>query len=245
MEQDRTKATGGTPACSVGHTAPTGPAGVGGSIEHDDRRAYRSSRAGGTQTARGTAADDAIILRVGPITALAFVLGALISGSAWVAAITIGSYLGLIPCEDSSADRQRLGHITKQGSSLLRFLLTEAAEAAVRWDPDWRRRFVHLAMRRDRRIAKVAMARKLAVSLYWMWRKRVRLSTDFAVRFARGRAWFRPWCEVNHRPLDWASRSLSREFEVVIMVERAIGEMGKWVGPSSARKITYANFVGR
>jgi transposase len=83
----------------------------------------------------------------------------------------IGSYLGLIPCEDSSADRQRLGHITKQGSSLLRFLLVEAAQAAVRWDPDWRRRFVHLAMRRDRRIAKVAMARKLAVSLYWMWRK--------------------------------------------------------------------------
>jgi transposase len=53
----------------------------------------------------------------------------------------------------------------------LRFLLAEAAQAAVRWDPDWRRRFVHLAMRRDRRIAKVAMARKLAVSLYWMWRK--------------------------------------------------------------------------
>jgi hypothetical protein len=47
----------------------------------------------------------------------------------------------------------------------LRFLLVEAAQAAVRWDPDWRRRFVHLAMRRDRRIAKVAMARKLAVSL--------------------------------------------------------------------------------
>jgi transposase len=78
----------------------------------------------------------------------------------------IGSYLGLIPCEDSSADRQRLGHITQQGSSLLRFLLAEAAQAAVRWDPDWRRRFVHLAMRRDRRIAEVAMARKLAVSLY-------------------------------------------------------------------------------
>jgi transposase len=53
----------------------------------------------------------------------------------------------------------------------LRFLLVEAAQAAVRWDPDWRRRFVHLAMRRDRHIAKVAMARKLAVSLYWMWRK--------------------------------------------------------------------------
>jgi hypothetical protein len=43
--------------------------------------------------------------------------------------------------------------------------------------------------------------------------------------FARGRAWLRPWCGVNHRPLEWAFRSLTREFEVVIMVERAIGEM--------------------
>jgi transposase len=107
---------------------------------------------------------------VGPITALAFVL-VLGSSDRFGCGHQIGSYLGLIPCEDSSADRQRLGHITKQGSSLLRFLLVEAAQAAVRWDPDWRRRFVHLAMRRDRRIAKVAMARKLAVSLYWMWRK--------------------------------------------------------------------------
>jgi len=107
---------------------------------------------------------------VGPITALAFVL-VLGSPDRFGCGHQIGSYLGLIPCEDSSADRQRLGHITKQGSSLLRFLLAEAAQAAVRWDPDWRRRFVHLAMRRDRRIAKVAMARKLAVSLYWMWRK--------------------------------------------------------------------------
>jgi len=100
---------------------------------------------------------------VGPITALTFVL-VLGSPDRFGCGHHIGSYLGLIPCEDSSADRQRLGHITKQGSSLLRFLLVEAAQAAVRWDPDWRRRFVHLAMRRDRRIAKVAMARKLAVS---------------------------------------------------------------------------------
>jgi hypothetical protein len=47
----------------------------------------------------------------------------------------------------------------------------EAAQAVVRYDPGWRRRFLHLAMRRDRRIAKVAMARKLAVRLYCMWRK--------------------------------------------------------------------------
>jgi len=47
----------------------------------------------------------------------------------------------------------------------------EAAQAAGRFNPEWRSKFLHLAMRRERRIAKVAMARKLAVSLYWMWRK--------------------------------------------------------------------------
>jgi transposase len=106
---------------------------------------------------------------VGPLTALAFVL---IIGSPerFRCGKQIGSYVGLIPCEDSSAGRQRLGHISKQGNSLLRFLLVEAAQAAVRCDADWRRRYVHLAMRREKRIAKVAMARKLAVRLYWMWR---------------------------------------------------------------------------
>ena len=79
--------------------------------------------------------------------------------------------MGLIPSEESSGGRQRLGHITKQGNSLLRFLLVEAAQAAARSDPEWRGRFLRLAMRRERRIAKVAMARKLAVRLFWMWRR--------------------------------------------------------------------------
>jgi transposase len=106
---------------------------------------------------------------VGPLTALAFVL---IIGTPerFQCGKQIGSYVGLIPCEDSSAGHQRLGHITKQGSSLLRFLLGEAALGAARWDADWRRRYVHLAMRRQRNIAKVAMSRRLAVRMYWMWR---------------------------------------------------------------------------
>ena len=107
---------------------------------------------------------------VGPITALGFVL---IIGSPerFRCGKQVGSYVGLIPCEDSSAGHQRLGHISKQGNALLRFLLVEAAQAAVRCNADWHRQFLHLAMRRERRIAKVALARKLAVSLYWMWRK--------------------------------------------------------------------------
>ena len=49
----------------------------------------------------------------------------------------VGSYLGLIPCEESTGGRERLGHISKQGNTLLRFLLIESAHAVVRYDPDW------------------------------------------------------------------------------------------------------------
>jgi transposase len=107
---------------------------------------------------------------VGPITALAFVL---ILGvpERFRCGKQVGSYLGLIPSEESSGGRQRLGHISKQGNTLLRFLLIESAHAVVRYEPTWRRQFLRLAMRRSRPIAKVAMARKLSVRLYWMWRK--------------------------------------------------------------------------
>jgi transposase len=107
---------------------------------------------------------------VGSLTALAFVL---IIGEAdrFRCGKQIASYLGLVPAEDSSGERRRLGHISKQGNSLLRFLLVEAAQVTVRSDPRWRNQFFHLAMRRGRKIAKVAMARRLAVRLYWMWRR--------------------------------------------------------------------------
>jgi transposase len=107
---------------------------------------------------------------VGPVTGLAFVL---IIGTPerFRCGKQVGSYLGLIPCEDSSGGRQRLGHISKQGNSLLRFLLVEAAHTAARDDAEWRRRYLHLAMRREKRIAKVALARRLGVRLFWMWRQ--------------------------------------------------------------------------
>jgi transposase len=104
---------------------------------------------------------------VGALTALAFVL---IIGEAerFHCGKQIASYLGLVPLEESSGNRRRLAHITKHGSSMLRFLLVEAAQVTVRSLPEWRSQYFHLAMRRGRKIAKVAMARKLAVRLYWM-----------------------------------------------------------------------------
>jgi transposase len=107
---------------------------------------------------------------VGPLTALAFelVIG---TPERFHCGKQVASYVGLVPVEESSGDRRRLGHISKQGNALLRFLLVEAAQVTVRSQPQWRSRFFHLAMRRGRKIAKVAMARKLAVHLYWMWRQ--------------------------------------------------------------------------
>ena len=107
---------------------------------------------------------------VGPLTALAFelVIG---TPERFRCGKQVASYVGLVPSEESSGERRRLGHIGKQGNALLRFLLVEAAQVTVRSQPQWRSKFFHLAMRRGRKIAKVAMARKLAVHLYWMWRE--------------------------------------------------------------------------
>ena len=61
---------------------------------------------------------------VGPLTALAYVL-IIGTPTRFERGKQIGTYVEMIPCEESSARKQRLGHISKQGSSLLRFLLVE------------------------------------------------------------------------------------------------------------------------
>src|SRR5437016_3433052 len=61
----------------------------------------------------------------------------------------IASYVGVVPSEESSGDRRRLGHISKQGNSLLRFLLVEATQVTVRSNPDWRRHFHRVPDRKD------------------------------------------------------------------------------------------------
>lgn len=116
---------------------------------------------------------------VGPVVALTFqaVLDdpARFSGHAGRAS----AFLGLVPSEDSSADRRHKGHITKTGPTDLRALLVQASWVI------WRgrsaegaalRRWAHaLADRRGRRIAVVALARRLSRILFAMWRDH----TDF------------------------------------------------------------------
>src|SRR6266496_6776282 len=107
---------------------------------------------------------------VGPVTALAMVL-TLGPAERFPSGRKVGSYFGLIPSEHSSGRRQQLGHISKQGSSFLRFLLVEAGQTAARYDAELGRFYSRLARRKHRALAKVAVARKLATRLYLMLRE--------------------------------------------------------------------------
>lgn len=106
---------------------------------------------------------------VGPVTSLVFTL-TLGPSSRFRRGKQVASYLGLNPHEKSSGDRQHTGAISKQGNSMMRWLLVEAGQTAARLDPELRRVYQRLKFRRGSSVAKVAIARKLAVRLYWMLR---------------------------------------------------------------------------
>lgn len=109
---------------------------------------------------------------IGPVISLAFVLtvGPI---ERFAHSRELVSYLGLNPSEDSSGERRRLGGISKQGSVFLRRLLIQGAQTAVRGDAELNRQYRRLAARQHRAVAKVMVARKLAVRLFWMRKTRV------------------------------------------------------------------------
>ncbi|HEX6880075.1 MAG TPA: IS110 family transposase [Terriglobales bacterium] len=118
---------------------------------------------------------------VGPVAASAFVL-TLGDPLRFSVSKQVVSYLGLAPSEHSSGEHRRLGRISKQGNSFLRSLLVEAAHIAVRYDPAWKRQYLRLAMKKNRQVAVVAIARKLAIRLWWMWK----MGLDYAAMAESG-----------------------------------------------------------
>ena len=136
-----------------------------------------------------TAATNPVVQRlttapgVGPLIATAFV-ATLDEAGRFGGAHQVESYLGLVPSEHSSADRHRRGHITKAGNPRMRWLLVQAAWAALRSrraeGAGLRAWAEQLAKRRGRRIATVALARRLAGILFAMWRDQ----TPFEARHA-------------------------------------------------------------
>ena len=126
----------------------------------------------------------------------------------------------------ASGQRRRLGHITKQGNSLLRFLLLEAAQITVRSDHEWRSKYFHLAMRRGRKIATSGDGAETRRSSVLDVAQGMGLRAVKKVRFTRGTIRESPGCAVEHRVIDWVSRSpFTGEFEVVIMIEGVTEEM--------------------
>lgn len=84
----------------------------------------------------------------------------------------VGRYFGLVPCQDQSADRNRLGHITREGPATVRRLLTEAAWQGIRRDARVRAYFERI-QRGDpgrKKIALVATAHYLVRCMHAMLR---------------------------------------------------------------------------
>jgi transposase len=89
---------------------------------------------------------------------------------AWVDDITrfrnnrqIGSYFGLVPCQDASADRNRLGHITRDGPPVMRKLLCEASWTAIKKDATFKAFFEQVSAGKSERkkIALVATMHRM------------------------------------------------------------------------------------
>ncbi|MBN1961432.1 MAG: IS110 family transposase [Deltaproteobacteria bacterium] len=72
------------------------------------------------------------------------------------------SYAGLVPTTYHSAERERFGHITKEGPRPLRTMLVEAAQHSRRKNHPLHKQYIRLAMRKGHNIAIVAMAHRLA-----------------------------------------------------------------------------------
>jgi transposase len=103
---------------------------------------------------------------IGPYTAM-LVIAEVGEIARFGSARKLCAWAGLTPTIRSSDGKARLGHITKQGSRPLRWALVEAAQHAGRGGGPLRDSFERIAKRRGRKIAKVAVARKLLMLCYY------------------------------------------------------------------------------
>ncbi|MCY1074305.1 IS110 family transposase [Archangium lansingense] len=111
--------------------------------------------------------------QVGPVTACAFV-SAVDEPARFSGPHQVEAYLGLVPGEKSSGEKQHRGPITKTGNSRVRWLLIQAALSLLRVKRpetahlrEWAEK---IAARRGKKIAVVALARRLAGILFAMMR---------------------------------------------------------------------------
>ena len=109
---------------------------------------------------------------VGPLTALITVL-TLGPVRRFGGAKAVVSYAGLAPSVKASADRYRMGPISKRGNVLLGFALVQAAVSSVKYEPALRQVYLALSRRRGHAKAKIGAARRLLIRLYIMLRDEI------------------------------------------------------------------------
>jgi len=120
---------------------------------------------------------------VGPLTAIAF-RSSIDDPKRFKNGRGVGVYYGLTPRRFQSGERDALGSITKRGDRELRTMLYEAARSMLfkaKADSALKAWGLALAARKGRKIACVAVARRLAAILYQMWVS----DTDFGEPVAR------------------------------------------------------------
>ena len=121
-------------------------------------------------------ATDPRVRRLLPIPGIGFTTAVTIVAEVWdVSRFStpdrLCSWAGLTPTERSSADHTRRGHISKQGSRWLRWVLVEAGCHSLR-NPELRQRYIEVAERRGKKIARVAAARRLLTLSFYALRDR-------------------------------------------------------------------------
>ena len=83
----------------------------------------------------------------------------------------IASYVGLVPTEESSGDRRRLGHISKQGNISVRFFAGRSSAGYSTQSSGMAQQVLLSCDGARTEDRESSMARMLAVYLYWMWRR--------------------------------------------------------------------------
>jgi transposase len=90
----------------------------------------------------------------------------------------VAAFIGVVPSVYSSGGTKRTGRITKQGPNLLRWMLVQAAWAAIKSSPNLRRQFSTIAKRRGQKVAIVAVARKLATIAFHVLKDKAKFEEE-------------------------------------------------------------------
>jgi hypothetical protein len=141
--------------------------GVVREVRGGDRETEPASRGASLPTSRSAVADDS------PRSGTSYGVGDIGDPARFADSKALASYVGMIPREYSSGERQRLGGLSKQGNPLLRFLWGEAGPHAARKDPGLQRFYRRKLVQKGLGKASVAVARKLGIRLWIMLRDQI------------------------------------------------------------------------